>query len=105
MSHKAHRHFKARAYSKGHAPAPFKRDMDFDAIHRACTDKTRYWTRREAKHVAVRIGLNFYRCPFCGCWHLTSEMREHYTGRMIKEGQRTHARHDAEDGPERDDDG
>lgn len=46
---------------------------------RMCERKHAYPSFGEAVHVAVKRaphvagGLRPYRCPLCGCWHLTSK--------------------------------
>ena len=42
---------------------------------RACTDKVAYPSELAALRVAARIGLNWYRCPYCHKWHLTHRAR------------------------------
>lgn len=40
-------------------------------IHKGCMDKTRFHSRKTAKAAARDKGLRYYRCEFCGSWHLT----------------------------------
>lgn len=49
------------------------KEMTFDKIHRSCMDKTRFHSRKTVKRVAKEYGLRYYRCEFCGEWHLTSK--------------------------------
>lgn len=37
-----------------------------------CKPKVAYRTQMEAMEAAVRAGLNWYMCPYCHRWHLTS---------------------------------
>jgi len=43
---------------------------------RQCTSKRRYRTQGDALDAALLAGVEYkrtaYRCPLCGCWHLTS---------------------------------
>lgn len=39
---------------------------------RGCTSKVRYGSLMAAVNAAARTGLNWYRCHWCGGWHLTS---------------------------------
>ena len=55
-------------------------DMDFDHIKKMCIGKRIYDSKRKAKEEAKRIGLNYYRCPFCGKYHLTSRDSKKYQG-------------------------
>lgn len=40
---------------------------------RACDTKATYYTEMAAMHVAVRFGQDWYRCPYCHRFHLTSK--------------------------------
>ena len=55
-------------------------DMDFDSIKKMCTEKRTYENKRIAKEEAKRLGLNYYRCHFCGKFHLTSRGSKSYQG-------------------------
>ena len=48
---------------------------------KSCSSKNRYATRWDAQEAIAlcaehgRTGLTYYRCDFCGGWHLTSHPR------------------------------
>ncbi len=44
-------------------------------VMRGCTSKVRYRSLASAIDAAVRHALTWYRCPYCGGWHLTSRAR------------------------------
>lgn len=46
-------------------------EMSFEEAHRCCIDKTRFRSKKTVKSAAKRYGLRYYRCRFCGFWHLT----------------------------------
>lgn len=39
---------------------------------RMCASKVRYSTRMQALNAGVRTGMDWYRCPYCKGFHLTS---------------------------------
>lgn len=47
-----------------------------DERRRMCTSKRRYRSQGDALDAALLAGVerrrSAYRCPLCGCWHLTS---------------------------------
>lgn len=49
--------------------------------HKACSSKNRYPNKHEAMEAIAacsahgKSGLQCYRCPYCGGWHLTSHPR------------------------------
>lgn len=47
-------------------------EMGFEGIHRGCADKTRFKSKKTVRSAAERLGMGFYRCRFCGDFHLTS---------------------------------
>lgn len=86
MRHKARTGFRAHEYNAPHRKYRPEREMNFEDIHKACVDKRlTAGTERTAKKAAEERGLNYYRCPFCGNWHLTSQFTNRFTGRQIKE--------------------
>lgn len=40
---------------------------------RMCTDKKKFGSEYAAMRVGARYGQNWYRCPYCHRWHLTSK--------------------------------
>lgn len=40
---------------------------------RICDCKVRFASQLAAIDAAVQMGLTYYRCPFCGGWHLTQQ--------------------------------
>lgn len=52
--------------------SPLKgRPMSFEEIHRGCMDKKRFHSRKTVRAAAKDLGLRYYRCGFCGEFHLT----------------------------------
>lgn len=45
--------------------------MSFDEIHRGCMDKARFHSRKTVRAAAKSLGFRYYRCRFCGEFHLT----------------------------------
>lgn len=44
-------------------------------MERACTSKIAYPSLKSAINAAMRLNLNWYRCPYCHKWHLTRNVR------------------------------
>lgn len=66
---------KARPKDKGFNKYNVKKgsvEMPFDKAHRHCIDKVRFYSRKTVKRVAKELGMNYYKCDFCGNWHMTS---------------------------------
>jgi len=55
-----------------------KEEQEEARHYKACLSKQRYDTRAEAEATATlcaqhgKSGLEVYKCPYCGGWHLTS---------------------------------
>lgn len=49
--------------------------MTFDHIHKGCIDKARFHSRKTVKQAAKDLCYNYYRCQFCGEFHLTKNRR------------------------------
>lgn len=47
------------------------RPMSFKEAHRGCIDKTRFTSKKKVIEVARALSLRYYRCDFCGGFHLT----------------------------------
>lgn len=42
---------------------------------RMCSEKTRFASELSAMRAGSRLGMDWYRCPYCGGFHLTSKNR------------------------------
>ncbi len=40
---------------------------------RTCTQKVTFYSELAAMRVGARYGQDWYRCPYCHAWHLTSK--------------------------------
>lgn len=40
-----------------------------------CPEKTRFASELSAMRAGSRLGMDWYRCPYCGGFHLTSKNR------------------------------
>lgn len=40
---------------------------------RMCTQKAAFYSELAAMRVGARYGQDWYRCPYCHAWHLTSK--------------------------------
>lgn len=40
---------------------------------RTCTQKVAFYSELAAMRVGARYGQDWYRCPYCHAWHLTSK--------------------------------
>lgn len=49
--------------------------------HRMCSDKTRFASEIAAMRSGAKFGMDWYRCPYCGGYHLTSKNSMKGTGR------------------------
>ena len=47
-------------------------ELSIDKARRMCTGKTAFYSRKTVKNAAKAKGLRYYKCDFCGKWHLTS---------------------------------
>lgn len=45
------------------------------AQHRMCSDKTRFASEIAAMRSGAKFDMDWYRCPYCGGYHLTSKNR------------------------------
>lgn len=43
--------------------------------HRMCSDKTRFASEIAAMRSGAKFDMDWYRCPYCGGYHLTSKNR------------------------------
>lgn len=70
------RRMRRGAYDKRRAwrPPPGGEEMGFYGAHRGCMDKTTFRSRKTVRNAARRLGLGYYRCDFCGLWHLTKNL-------------------------------
>lgn len=50
-----------------------------------CEPKTAFATQMHAMRAGAKAGLNWYRCPYCHKWHLTSKNTPKHHG---KDGRR-----------------
>lgn len=53
------------------SPVKHTQPMTFDQIHKGCMDKTRFHRRKTVRAAAKELGYRYYKCPFCGDFHLT----------------------------------
>ena len=49
-----------------------KRKTRSENRRRACTRKKTFYNQMQAMKVGAKRGLNWYWCPYCYHWHLTS---------------------------------
>lgn len=45
--------------------------MSFEKAHKGCMDKTTFHSRKTVRSAAKKLGFRYYKCPFCGEFHLT----------------------------------
>lgn len=45
--------------------------MTFEQIHKGCVDKTVFHARKTVRKAARELNMRYYKCEFCGNWHLT----------------------------------
>lgn len=46
-------------------------ELSIDQARRMCTDKVKFYSRKTVKAAAKDKGMHYYKCDFCGGWHLT----------------------------------
>lgn len=63
-----------------------RRLRKYERKRRTCTGKRRYGSELVAMREGARFGMDWYRCPYCGGWHLTSKNSQPEV-RARKEGQ------------------
>lgn len=57
-----------------HLPIPeFKTATFTKRKRRTCTQKVAFRSELAAMRVGARYGQDWYRCPYCHAWHLTSK--------------------------------
>ena len=71
----------SRGSKRAHASKEYKRinlkngkseGVPIEKISHMCTSKAKFYSRKTVKAAARANGLRYYKCDFCGGWHLTS---------------------------------